>query len=380
MKASFFEKLLPRVGRLSQEELQAYLIRLASEKGFFETVFDTLQEGVIVLDPAGKIEYYNRAATRLLSLPEPIHYTIDRYLKDLDWKTLLREGKAVSRMLEIHYPEHHYLEFYLLPFEQLGKNYFAAIFHDVTQSQAATREAIESERLQAITLLSAGVAHELGNPLNNLDIHLQVIERNLKKVPAKLAKELKESIGIARGEIDRLDTIVNQFLQAVRPSAPDMKPHSVEQLVMETLALLKLELKNRDVFVEREIAKNLPEVNIDAGQIKQAFYNIIRNAIHAITSNGILRVQAIQKDNWVIVSFIDNGSGISAEDLPHVAQPYFTTKKEGHGLGLMIVQRIVREHGGELEIESEKGRGTTVRVKLPLRIPRLHLLEDGKKN
>lgn len=378
MKSSFFEKLLSRVGRLSQEELQAYLIRLASEKGFFETVFDTLQEGVIVLDPAGKLEYYNRAATRLLSLPEPIHHAIDRYLKGFDWQTLLREEKSISRMLEVHYPEHRYLEFYLLPFEQLGKKYFAAIFHDVTQSQAATKEAIESERVQAITHLAAGVAHELGNPLNNLDIHLQLTEREIKKAPAKVAKKLKESIRLARNEIDRLDSIITQFLKAIRPAAPDLQPHSVEQLINETLELLKLELKNRDILVEREIQKKLPEVKMDALQIKQAFYNIIRNAIQAVTENGILRICAEQKDNWIVINFIDNGVGISAEDLPHIAQPYYTTRKEGYGLGLMIVQRIVREHGGELEFESEKSRGTTVRIKLPLRAPRVHLLEEGK--
>ncbi|MFZ5805770.1 MAG: two-component system sensor histidine kinase NtrB [Verrucomicrobiota bacterium] len=376
MKASFFDKLLQRVGRLGTDELQTWLVRLAGEKGFLETIFNTLQEGIVTLDPNGKVEYFNRAAARLLSLPENANASIERYLKGVEWTTLMREEKTSRHVLEIHYPEHRFLELYLVPLEQGGKNSYAAIFHDVTQAQTATREAIESERLQAVTLLAAGVAHELGNPLNSLNIHLQLLERDVKKAPPKLAKKLKDFFKVAKVEIGRLDGIIDQFLRAIRPTHPELIPGNIERLIEETLAVLKQELKNRDILVEREFAKNLPDIMLDPIQMKQAVYNLIRNAMQAMGDNGILRIASELKEHQVVISFIDNGSGISAEDLPHVLQPYFTTRKGGHGLGLMIVQRIVREHGGELELESEKDHGTTVRIKLPTRNPRVHLLEN----
>lgn len=381
MKTAFFGKLLNRVERLGKEDLQACLVRLVKEKGFFETVFNTLQEGVIVLDASGHIEYFNRAAARLLALPEVVNSTIDRYLKGVDWSSLLSEGRAATRTLEIHYPERRFLEFCLVPIEQedMPKNSFAAIFHDVTQERTATRETIESERMQAITLLAAGVAHELGNPLNNLNIQLQLMERDADKIFKKNAQKWKESLTVARSEIDRLDTIISQFLRAIRPTRPELVPGKAELVLEEILKLLKSELENRDITVEFHIPSGLPQAMIDASQLKQAFYNIIRNAIQAIGKDGLLSIQMEHKENHLIISFTDNGSGIAAKDLPHVFQPYFTTKNDGHGLGLLIVQRIIREHGGELELESEKSRGTTVRVKLPVRDLRVHLLEAPKK-
>jgi PAS domain S-box-containing protein len=383
MKSSFFEKLLERVEHLEPGEVQNYLRKLSVERDFLETIFNTLQEGVVVLDRDGIIEYFNRSAGRLLSLPEDKApgSPIGRYLKGVDWKTLLQEGAAATRTLEIHYPEVRWLQFYLVPLEKgrKGGGSVAVIFHDITQERDATREAIESERLGAITLLAAGVAHELGNPLNSLNIHLQLMEREIRRAPRDVAEKLEDYVRVARTEIDRLDSIINQFLRAIRPAVPDLVPGKIEDLLDETLELLGRELKERDVLVEREYAQDIPQVSVDREQMKQAFYNIIRNAMQAMSGSGILRIAVERDDLAVLVRFTDNGSGISEQDMPHILQPYFTTKTEGTGLGLMIVHRIVREHGGELFLESVKGTGTTVTIRLPLLDKRVHLLDAPRE-
>jgi signal transduction histidine kinase len=225
---------------------------------------------------------------------------------------------------------------------------------------------MESERLSAITLLAAGVAHEIGNPLNSLNIHLQLMERELRKLPAVQAGRLREDLHVARDEITRLDQIINQFLRAIRPSPPELRPTSVNEVVKDALALMEHEIADRDILVEQELAKGLPRLLLDRAQLKQAFYNIIKNALQAMKSGGFLRIRTEADESNVIVSFIDSGAGIAPEHIGRLFEPYFTTKERGTGLGLMIVQRIVREHGGTIEVESDKGRGTIFRVKLPI--------------
>jgi PAS domain S-box-containing protein len=377
----FLGKVLERIDKLDAEGLRLYIKKIAEEKGYLETIFNTLQEGVVTINRFGYIEYYNRAACRLLQLPEhdAEGKQINRYLKDLDWGTLLQSEKAIQRDLEVHYPEHRWLKFHLLPLAQGDEESmnYVVIVSDITQEQSDKFKAIDSERVNAITLLAAGVAHEVGNPLNSVNIHLQLMERDAKKIEDPRAKNLVESIEIAREEISRLDGIIHRFLKAIRPGKPDLKPSFCDQLLDDVLKSFKAEIENRDIIVEKEVLKPCPELNIDAEQIKQAFYNIVRNGIQAMAKDGILRVVFDHDNEWQSISFIDNGDGIDIQDIPHVMEPYYTTKTKGSGLGLMIVHRIVHEHGGQMEIESQKNSGTTVRLKLPLKHRRFHLLEEG---
>ncbi|MGH8596862.1 MAG: sensor histidine kinase, partial [Gammaproteobacteria bacterium] len=212
----------------------------------------------------------------------------------------------------------------------------------------------------------------------SLNIHLQLMERELKTLPAEKAHRLREDLRVAREEISRLDAIINQFLRAVRPTKPNLQRASVNEIINETLTAMEREIVDRDILVERELSDAVPKTLVDRAQLMQAFYNVIKNALQAMQSGGILRVRTEPSDGQIVVSFVDTGRGISAEQVGRIFEPYYTTKKEGSGLGLMIVQRIVREHGGTIEIESDAGRGTTFRIKLPVVEKRTRLLEAGK--
>jgi two-component system, sporulation sensor kinase E len=382
VKNTFLDKLLNRIDRVGQGDLQAYLQRLNNEKGFFETIFNTLQEGIVVVDSQGKIRYLNHAITTLLGIDpqKAMGTSMAQHLKELDWPKILSEGRVVSRDLEVFYPQQRYLNFYLVPLEDKDTSVmgFALIFHDLTARRAQAREAIESEKLNAVTLLAAGVAHELGNPLNSLNIHLQLLERDLRRESGKVPTEdLLESIRVARSEVGRLDTIINQFLGAVRPAHAARSMVSLNAMVRESLSFLQPEIKDRDVIVQEELTDGLPLIPANPDQLKQAFYNLIKNAIQALNHGGILRVTTSRSDAHLQVSFEDNGTGISTEDMAHITEPYFTRKKTGTGLGLFIVQRILHEHGGHLELLSEPGRGTTARILLPLLERRVRLLGPG---
>jgi two-component system, sporulation sensor kinase E len=384
VKNTFLDKLLNRIDRVGQGDLQVYLQRLNNEKGFFETIFNTLQEGIVVVDSHGRILYLNHAVNTLLGIDpaRAMGTPISQYLKELDWPKILAEGRVVSRDLEVFYPQQRYLNFYLVPLEDKETSLmgFALIFHDLTARRAQAREAIESEKLNAVTLLAAGVAHELGNPLNSLNIHLQLLERDLRQRRSddeENDEELLESVRVARSEVARLDTIINQFLGAVRPAHAVRTMVSINTVVRESLAFLQPEIKDRDVIVQEELAEGLPMIPANVDQLKQAFYNLIKNAVQALSHGGILRVTTSRSDTHLQISFEDNGTGISVEDMAHITEPYFTRKKNGTGLGLFIVQRILHEHGGHLELLSEPGRGTTARILLPLAERRVRLLGAG---
>ena len=381
--SSFLDRVLGRIGRLDTEGLQTVIQRLARERAFLETLFNTIEDGVIVADEAGCVLYFNAAAARLIGLPatgvegEPVR----KFLPELDWETLIasdrRGSRAVRHEFEIGYPRPRYVRLFAaaLDGEATGSNGLALILHDATEARQETSAAIESEKIHALTLLAASVAHELGNPLNALHIHLQLMEREVRKLRdnpvdaeelSLRASRLEQFLGVARGEISRLDYIITEFLQGMRPTPPRFQNTSLHDAVAATLGLLRPELENRRLEVREQLAPHLPDVRHDPGQIQQVLVNLIKNAMQAMSPGGQLTLASGSTTEAVWLSVADTGCGIPADRLNRIFEPFYTTKQKGTGLGLLIVQRILREHGGRIELESHVGQGTTFKLWFPL--------------
>jgi PAS domain S-box-containing protein len=399
-KSSFLDRVLTRIGRLDAEGLQTVVTRLARERSFLETLFNAIEDGVLVVDENGRIIYFNQAVTRLLnwSADQVEGRSISEFLPELKWETLSAPGPKGKRgpmhhEFEMTYPRPRFLRVYAAPLDgdAKGSSGMALILHDATEARQQAFEAIESERIHSLTLLAGSVAHEIGNPLNALHIHLQLLTRQVKKLrdfagaqsppnaeTGGIAEKLDHYLDVAKGEITRLDYIVTQYLQAIRPSAPQLASGSLNDVARETLELLRPEMENRGLTVKEKLARRLPLSPMDQSQIKQVLVNLIKNAMQAMTRGGTLTVQSGSVGDTVWISVGDTGGGIAQDEINHIFEPFYTTKKKGTGLGLMIVQRIVSRHGGRIELESHVGQGTTFRIHLPSHERRPKLLEATK--
>jgi len=383
------DRVTGRLDDLDAVDLSKLAHKLARERKLLETVFQTMHEGIIVIDTEGVIEYANTAALKIIGLPSKevgqavLWKVVPELARTLDFTTdgQFAAQSVVSREMELTYPENRYIRFYLLPFPQRegeGEgDRCAVIISDVTEEKITTRELIESEKVSSLLMLAAGVAHELGNPINSLTIHLQLIRRRLDKLAqGKVNDKVLDSIEICAAEVERLNGIITHFLEAIRPSPPDMQDLDLTNVLEEVLEFQGKELEDAKISVDIALSEQVPIILGDRNQIKGVFFNILNNARESMSGSGKLKVNVRSDDEFVYIQIGDTGTGIEQENLSKVFQPYFTTRESGHGLGMMIAQRIMRDHGGQIGIDSREGVGTVVTLQFPQKHRRVRLLKN----
>jgi PAS domain S-box-containing protein len=378
-KSSFLEKFLNRIERLDRKHVENYLLRLAQEKGLLESIFESMLEGIVVTDREQKIIFINHIAKEFLEIPgqDLLRQSLPRYLEILDLGELARLietdwGKLIHRDIEVLHTQPRVLHLNVFPLVSSENVYLGLvlILSDVTKKKEEELDHLRSEKLQTVNLMAACIAHEIGNPLNAIDIHLQLLERDIKKLNKSASESLLESVKVIKSEIRRLDHTVRGFLAAARPMRPNLQGSDIIKILEETTLLVREELMQNKITIKKSLDPKTPKIMIDEYQMKQAISNIVKNSVEAMPHGGILKISLCQDGDVVKISFEDNGEGIPKEKLPKIFEPYFTTKATGSGLGLMISYRIVKDHGGRIEVESQEGKGTTFTISLPLGLKR----------
>ena len=247
-----------------------------------------------------------------------------------------------------------------------------------------------SEKLAARSLgrLMAGVTHEVRNPLNAMTIHLELVREYLFRLhpsartpvgavlrlegrdePTPEVSGAREHLDVIASEIKRLDEVITGFVRFIRPEELQLYPVNVQMLIAEVIALVEPDARRSGITCRADTPDELPELNADPALIRQALLNLALNGCQAMPDGGRLTMGArVGKDRRLALTVEDTGSGISADKLDRIFDLYYTTKPEGSGIGLSIVYRIVQLHGGEIEVQSTEGRGTTFRILLPLRL------------
>ncbi len=230
------------------------------------------------------------------------------------------------------------------------------------RDEMETREQLrQSEKLAALGTLSAGLAHELRNPLNTVSMLMYAMGRDMSA-----EDRFNPDVAVIQGELQRMSLLIEQFLAFARPQPPHFQRERIEEIMEETLLLIGPEARTRGIAIRKEWTKDLPLVWADGTQIKQVFLNLLLNALQAMAHTGTLTVRLSVSGGSLLTAIMDEGEGISPEVKAKLFEPFFSTKQGGTGLGLSISQRMIEGHNGRLRLFSQPGIGTSAIVRLPL--------------
>ena len=339
---NFFKGVRRRIGKLDAAQLREQYNLIADEADFLDTLFLANSEGIIVLDDRGLVAKSNPAAAQLLGMkPEDALESLAPPL-----------GKASKREMTVTYPDAKTLEMRTVPM----KSGTLVYLRDITAEKVRTEEELRVGATKAVRDLAAGVAHEIANPLNAISLNLQLLARSYPG---------DESLAVCREQIARLESIIRGFLQALRPSRPNLMPGNVAEPLKNCLATLRGPIEERRISVTLDVPGVLPAAAIDKNQFEQVYFNLLKNSLEATHEGGHIDISVAADDNDVVVTVRDDGEGMDSGQLLHLFEPYRTTKDKGTGLGLMISARIVRDHGGTISAESAPGKGTAFTIRIP---------------
>ena len=366
--------------RQADMDLQRASDQIEDLQAFSRHIIDSLTSGLATTDIEGRILTFNRAATaitgiepgaaiggkavEILSLPD----SFDEVFSGIEGRTVMPRLDFTFRL-----PDGRRIELGLSTAPLMtprGAAGFVLTFRDVTQARKEEREARFQQRLAAVGEMAAGIAHEIRNPLASMAGSIQILRQDLP-----LNDEQSQLMDIVLRESDRLNDTIRSFLAYARPQRQANAPVDVVRIITDAGRLLE---NSPELNPKHRIAIEAPEtpvwLNADESQIRQIVWNLATNGLRAMGNGGTLTLLAGRRDSGsqdsdeVVIEVADEGTGIAAEDLDGIFQPFRAGFVRGTGLGLSIVQRIVAEYGGEIEVTSERGSGTRVLVRFPTQV------------
>ncbi len=350
---------------VSERKRMEKVLRESEHK--FRNIFNAAMDGIILFNNEYEIIEANPAARKILNLSSSDikSYRIcdilfskmdDLYQEDeLDsyeaktQETIYTFDNGEEKILEISLKHH------------INEDMNLAVFRDVTEKRELEEQLRKSDTLNVVGELAAGIAHEIRNPMTALKGFIQLLEGSVKD-------DFSMYFNVITSELSRIESIITEFLILARPQAIKFSKKDLGIIMKETTELLSAQAILVNVQMILEIEDNLPLIYCEPNQLKQVFINVLKNAIEVMPKGGQIDVKIKQKnEDNLFVSITDRGSGISEDKIKRLGQPFYTTKERGTGLGLMVSYKIIEEHQGQVDVESEEGKGTTFHITLPIR-------------
>ncbi len=343
---------------------------LLDTRAFASELVTSLPMGIVAVDDAAKVIYVNETASIFLRkeldqikgkkaaqvLPPPLLTRLDQvdkggFVSEQELKLPSHTGKSIPVTVTI------------TKIVGTQDNFIGHVFilNDLSRIRALELEIKQKEKLAAVGILAAGVAHEVRNPLSSIKGYATYFSSLFDP-----QSDNKKAANIMAEEVDRVNRVISELLEFARPIQLELKKTRIFELVDKALRLIKYEADPAGIKIISYVEPNLPEVEVDKDRLAQVLLNIFINAIQAMPSGGTLTVNVKAMENRLQFEISDTGRGISPQDQANIFNPYFTTKKRGTGLGLAIAFKIIESHGGTITIESLKNKGTTFVISIPL--------------
>jgi PAS domain S-box-containing protein len=365
---------------LEKVRLQRELIET---KNFLESIVEKAGDAISVVDLEGKVLYWNEGAEKIYGYKkeEVLGKKLSQFLYPRDepsrveeeklmgkWMMLVRGGEVVPNVevkRQTKEGREIIINMTISPLRDAEGKIIGAsrICKDITHLKKAEERLVLAERLSSLGELTAGVAHELRNPLAGIKINTQILSR--KKDLPEMEKKLLNS---TQEGIEKIQKIVDDMLHFAKPKASHFKEEEINEVVEEGLAILQTKLKKGNITSVFERGRGLPRLRIDIHQIQQVLINLMLNSIQAMEKGGTLTIRTFQEiEGGVGIELKDTGVGIPKSHLKKIFDPFFTTKSEGTGLGLSISLKILEKHGAAIDAQSEEEKGSIFTIHFPRR-------------
>jgi PAS domain S-box-containing protein len=355
-----------------KEVLRGYAVRLEelvkertdellSEKEKLNAIVETLEAGLFLVNGSKQITWVNRTLREWIGMESVQEVTLDKIYGGNDLQRAIVNNRMIQEVMYHDFGRRKgYFQVTSTPL--VGPDGHAqtlVLIQDITDMKRMEEQMMHSEKLSALARISAGVAHEIGNPLTSISSYVQILRE------MEHDEFTRESLDTIAKHINRIADIVRQMSSFSKTATSDLKPHDVRELVELTLDLVKYDKRLKNIQINLDIPEALPGVVVNETQSIQVFMNIILNAADAMSSRGTLDIKAERLEREVEVSFSDTGPGISAENLEKIFDPFFTTKEKGTGLGLAVSYNIIKSYRGDIVVENKPEGGTIFKVRLP---------------
>jgi PAS domain S-box-containing protein len=369
----------------SEEVHYVAFIRDISEvrrgQAWLQSLIETTQDAVLSIDRQGQVVLFNPAAERIFGYPrdevigqkvnmlmaEPYATEHDEYIARYE-KT--GDARAIGRIRALtarrKNGEHFPIELSVTEIAVDQEVHYAAFIRDISEKTRLQGQLLASERLAAIGTTAAKIGHELANPLNGMSLTVQLLEQRLSRMTDGSGSHLTPTIKRLKDEISRLQRLVGEFATISRKEKYVFRPVNLTQLIDDIVTLNAPHLAQHSIELQTSLAPDLPVISIDGDKIKQALLNLVKNSGEAMPHGGRITIDAFINNGTVMLEITDTGEGIPLDI--DAFEPFVTTKKEGTGIGLVIVRQILAAHDGKISYRSKPGEGTTFRLELPQRL------------
>ncbi len=370
----FMRKAIQKSQSMNEVQLKNFVKLITEEYSLLSAVMDSLSDGVIVADPKNKIVKSNRAAERILgnSLSDSQEKNVWEYIEEEQVSKFIASviqnetGETTEEFNLIYADKPKYIEVSVLPLVKEKKIMGTIILiADITEKRNEQIKTHRLESLASLTNVAAAVAHEIKNPLAAISIHLQLLKKNFTACNLSINQKAQKHITVIEEEIERLNKIVVDFLFSVRPLKLEFSPVDINAILKNLCETFAEEFSDKGIAISIDLKEKLPAIQGDERFLRQAFMNVFTNASAAMPEGGFLDITTKLNQETVIISISDSGQGILPENLHKIFEPYFTTKYDGTGLGLTMVYKVIKEHGGDIHVYSDYGMGTTFKFMLP---------------